>query len=46
MVLPKVGKAISSMGRKIPMPGGRGTTAAMVGIGAVGLLGRTSRNCS
>ena len=46
MVLPKVGKAISSMGRKMPMPGGRGTTAAMVGIGAAGVLGRTSWNCS
>lgn len=44
MALPKIGKAVSTMRGKMPLPGGRGTTAAMVGIGALGLTQRNPRS--
>lgn len=42
MALPRIGKAVSSMRGRMPLPGGRGTTAALLGIGAVGLVQRNS----
>jgi len=40
MALKNIGRTIASKA----MPGGRATTAAMIGIGAVGLLQRSARS--
>lgn len=44
MALPKIGKAISSLKGGLSLSGGKGTTAAMIGIGAIGLTQRNSRS--
>ena len=43
MAIPKIGKVLSSARSRMPLPGGRGTTAAMLGIGAIGLTQRNPR---
>jgi hypothetical protein len=39
----QIGRKIASARSRMPIPGGRGTTAAMLGIGAIGLTQRNPR---